>query len=564
MIHMKRMAWGLFVLLLFGALPALAATNDAAIKYAAEMIVSEYGMVSVSETLTFDEPPSEGIFVYSIPGKIAEQQSTVEGIAVNGCDSSIETTDTDINISLQNPKGEVQITYSRNVLQDGDESHDVLAVNLLPAISLPVRSATATVIMPSRFEKQDITFYGLQDISYDYYVTSQQLSGSLLAPLPPETQLQAVFTLPQGYFSHMPSPSPVVSPGQQAAQIPYDAYIARISVYVLAAICAASLLLFASSRKSEMHDGRSFGFDPSQAGYIARGYVKNGDLVGLLPYWASRGILTMELLPDRKIRFTQTRPLPDDAPHSHRQLFQALFHGQAEITLGSLSRSFRKEAHQIRMEIECGYSNEKSRVFTKSSLRAKTVSVAFLYLSLAMLLYCALPIEPMFIRIYSALLLPIVFLYALLPLLRRLYAARILPATGLVLHIAGLALFFAVMIAICLWAVRQQPQLFRMATFACASVILHSVLYLLSRKRTYAGVAQLNMLKSILYDLKNPRMDIPSADLAQLYAYSIALRIPMAGNDPWGKEITSTLRGMQKVWNWLERPITQRNWMPYY
>ncbi len=562
MVHMKRLACGLFLLLLFCALPALAATNDAAIKYAAKMIVSEYGVLSVCETLTFDEPPSDGIFVYSIPTKIAEQQSSVEGLSVEGCDSAIETTDSGVSISMHNPKGEVQITYSRSILQDGNENHDMLAVCLLPSFPLPVRSATATVVMPGRFEQQDIAFLGLQDSSYDYYVTPQQLSGSLLAPLPPETPLQAVFTLPQGYFAQAPSPSPYIRAEQEAA--PDDANVARISVFVLAAICAVSLLMFAFSRKNETHDGRGVWFDPSQAGYIARGYVRNGDLVGLLPYWASRGILRMEGLPDRRIRFTQTRPLPDDAPHAHRLLLQALFCGQSEITLGTLSRTFRKEIRQVRTEIEREYSNGESRVFTKSSLRVKTVSFAFLYLSLTTLLYCALPLAPMFIRIYAALLLPIAFLYALLPLLRRLYAARLLSAAGCILSIAGLALFIGVMITIFLWAVRLHPQLYSMAALACVSVILHSLLYLFGRKRTYAGVEQLNMLKSILYDLKNARMDMPPADLEQLYAYSIALRIPMAGNDPWGKQITSTLRGLQKVWNWLERPITQRNWMPYY
>ena len=561
---MKRMAWGLFVLLLFSALPALAATNDAAVKYSVEMIVSEYGVVSVSETLTFDEPPSEGIFVYRIPAKIADQQSSVEGLIVEGCDYASETTDLGVNISLHDPEGEVYITYSRSILQDGNENHDMLAVCLLPSISLPIRSATATVLMPSRFEQQDIAFFGLQDISYDYYATSQQLSGSLLAPLPPQTQLQAVFTLPQGYFAQMPSPLPSISAGQQGPQMPDHAIVARIGGYILAAMCAVSLLLFVFSRGSENNGGRAARFDPSQAGYIARGYVRSGDLAGLLPYWISRGILFMELLPNKRIHFVQTKPLPEEAPSAHRMLLQALLQGKTEITLGSLSQTFRKEIRQIRTQITNGYDSAENRIFTKSSERVRTVSVAFLYLSHALLFYCALPLEPVFIRIYSALVLPMVCLFALLPLLRRLYAFRIVPAIVYMLTVLGLALYFAAILAICLWAVRLQPQLHIMAAFSSASVLFHALIFLFSRKRTDAGMEQLHVLKGILNEIQHPRADSSPADLRELYAYAIALRMRMADNDPWGNEITTGLRGLQKVWNWLERPITQRNWMPYY
>ncbi len=93
------------------------------------------------------------------------------------------------------------------------------------------------------------------------------------------------------------------------------------------------------------------GIDPAMAGFLIDDDEDTQDLIALIPYWGSRGIIAMEQIPkegwfgkdDTKLK--KLRPLPDGAPDYEIEIFKGLF-GNAkssepkEILISSLKNTF--------------------------------------------------------------------------------------------------------------------------------------------------------------------------------------------------------------------------------
>ncbi len=93
------------------------------------------------------------------------------------------------------------------------------------------------------------------------------------------------------------------------------------------------------------------GMDPAMAGFLADDSGDTKDLISLIPYWGSRGIIKMEQIPkegwlgsdDTKI--TRLRPLPVDSPDYEEEIFNGLFGsyygtGEKEVLISSLKNTF--------------------------------------------------------------------------------------------------------------------------------------------------------------------------------------------------------------------------------
>lgn len=553
--RLKRAVWCLLIFLLLSIPYSAAAATGNTMKYSAQITVSAEKTLSIAETLTFASPPPDGVFVYTIPAQIADQTDSIEHVLAQGCTCAIREIDGAVELTLNGVTDSVYLSYERIASADESADTDSLAVMLLPASELPIRSAIVSLVMPTRISDQNLSIELAPNVSFDYSVTAGVLSGSLLAALPPDTPVIADFTLPEGYFINGAAANTAQQQEQPPGQ-PSANGAARVLPYAVALLCGLGLIVFALSRGRGMQSTPDAWFDPAQAGYVLRGFSKNGDLVAFLPYWAGKGVIDMELLSDRRIRFTRIGCLPESAAPAQRQLFAALFDNGDELTLGSLPQGFRARANQARSDLAHTYEQEGTRVFTKVSYRAKNFLVLCLFLSLSALFYCALPMggDYAFVSgIVMSAALCLASLFALIPLLDRLYSARAMAARR-ALCTAGLLIVFAAMSALVMAANWLHPQLTELAITSCAACILLMILYLLSRRRTPMGLQQFEMLKAILSDLRNPALDMRSADSALLYAYSIALDVPIASAEvPWGKDITRTLRDMQKIWNKLAR-----------
>lgn len=93
------------------------------------------------------------------------------------------------------------------------------------------------------------------------------------------------------------------------------------------------------------------GIDPSMAGFLIDDSGDTEDLISLIPYWGSRGIIKMEEIPKKGLfgksdtKLTRLRPLPAGAPDYEEKIFTGLFgydndFGSNEVLISSLKDTF--------------------------------------------------------------------------------------------------------------------------------------------------------------------------------------------------------------------------------
>ena len=93
------------------------------------------------------------------------------------------------------------------------------------------------------------------------------------------------------------------------------------------------------------------GVDPAMAGLLIDDSSDTEDLISLIPYWGSRGIIRMEEVPKKgwfgknDTRLTQLRPLPVGAPDYEQEIFNGLFGSESEsggnsVLISSLKDTF--------------------------------------------------------------------------------------------------------------------------------------------------------------------------------------------------------------------------------
>lgn len=88
------------------------------------------------------------------------------------------------------------------------------------------------------------------------------------------------------------------------------------------------------------------GMDPAMVGYLIDDSGDTADLISLIPYWASKGYLTIEEIDEKgwfakdDTRLTKLKELEGDAPIYQRKLFNGLFAGKEEVLVSSLKEKF--------------------------------------------------------------------------------------------------------------------------------------------------------------------------------------------------------------------------------
>ncbi len=93
------------------------------------------------------------------------------------------------------------------------------------------------------------------------------------------------------------------------------------------------------------------GIDPAMAGFLIDDSEDTHDLISLIPYWGSRGIIAMEQIDNKgwfskdDTKLIKLRPLPDGAPDYEAKIFSGLFgstdnSGEKEVLISSLKDTF--------------------------------------------------------------------------------------------------------------------------------------------------------------------------------------------------------------------------------
>ncbi len=123
------------------------------------------------------------------------------------------------------------------------------------------------------------------------------------------------------------------------------------------------------------------GMDPAMAGFLMDDSADTPDLISLLPYWGSRGIIAMEQLPKKgwfgteDTKIIRLRPLPVDSPNYEEELFNGLFGnyygtGKKEILVSSLKDSFyttmASAKTKLKKKAQIYYDEQAKKIQNKS------------------------------------------------------------------------------------------------------------------------------------------------------------------------------------------------------
>ena len=123
------------------------------------------------------------------------------------------------------------------------------------------------------------------------------------------------------------------------------------------------------------------GIDPAMAGFLMNDSADTPDLISLIPYWGSRGILKMEQISKKNwlgkedTKLTKLRPLPLGAPNYEEEIFNALFghpnSGKNEVIISSLKDTFYTKMASAKVKLRA-----KAQIFYNAEAnKIKTITI---------------------------------------------------------------------------------------------------------------------------------------------------------------------------------------------
>jgi uncharacterized membrane protein YgcG len=139
------------------------------------------------------------------------------------------------------------------------------------------------------------------------------------------------------------------------------------------------------------------GMDPAMAGFLIDDSADTPDLISLLPYWGSRGIIAMEQLPKKgwfgkeDTKIIRLRPLPVGSPVYEEEIFNGLFGnyygtGNKEILVSSLKDSFyttmASAKKKLKETAQIYYDQEAKSIQTKAIVGILVVAFVLFFIFL--------------------------------------------------------------------------------------------------------------------------------------------------------------------------------------
>lgn len=96
---------------------------------------------------------------------------------------------------------------------------------------------------------------------------------------------------------------------------------------------------------------------PAEAGVLIDDKLHERDIIALIPYWASQGLITIDeiettkmlgLMKDTDYKFTKLKSLDNNVPSFEKKLFEGLFMSRREVLLSSLRLSFYQTMGRVK------------------------------------------------------------------------------------------------------------------------------------------------------------------------------------------------------------------------
>ncbi|MBZ0327162.1 MAG: DUF2207 domain-containing protein [Altibacter sp.] len=127
--------------------------------------------------------------------------------------------------------------------------------------------------------------------------------------------------------------------------------------------------------------------DPAMAGYLINDREDTSDLISLIPYWGSKGIITMQEIPKKNwfsksdTKLTRINALPENAPLYEQKIFKGLFGStnsasKKEVLVSSLKDSFYTTMTSAKTILK----KEAQQYYEPKSEKVKKISLAALIL----------------------------------------------------------------------------------------------------------------------------------------------------------------------------------------
>lgn len=152
------------------------------------------------------------------------------------------------------------------------------------------------------------------------------------------------------------------------------------------------------------------GIDPPMAGFLIDDNEDTQDLLSLIPYWGSRGLITMEQIPKKNwfgkddTKLTRLRPLPDGAPDYEVEIFNGLFgsadtQGEKEVLISSLVNTFYTKMASakamLKAKAQIYYEAEAKKMQTRTIVATLLIGVLLFFVFLITWgLFAALAVIP--------------------------------------------------------------------------------------------------------------------------------------------------------------------------
>ncbi len=195
-----------------------------------------------------------------------------------------------------------------------------------------------------------------QEFPVQYNLTETEITGQ--ADKIGSNQAITVFAdLPEGYFT-----GEVTTPSKPAWV--FSALTLLVSSYTI-------LRALLTRRKKPVQTVEFYppdGVCSAEVGYIIDHSADNEDLISLILWWAQKGYITIEELPDKKNRrgkhsrliLHKEKKLPNDAPEYMSTFFKALFDGTSTIDLRDLDSSFVQGLTSARLMLRKEFRQERA------------------------------------------------------------------------------------------------------------------------------------------------------------------------------------------------------------
>ena len=361
--------------------------------------LAENDVLSVSETLDVDFKEPSGEFSRKIPKEIFYRSKDgvnmkyvleVRDFKVDGFDEDLEIDDSSVFTATAKSgeakfsgKRKFKISYDIVFPDDRIKDYDFFYYSVLsPEIGAAVKSFKFKVAFDKKIENLSEFSVVSGDrkeksnkLNVDVDFDKSHFSGSA-KDVPENTAVTVFMSLPEGYF--------VGGKGTFLFSL-----LAVVS-FVSACAVAALMLLLSLFQKSEKFDAEPeseppAGVSSAEVGFIVDSSADIDDVVSLVPYWASKGIVGIEeseLDGKKKVVLKRLSDLPGDAPTYERKFFDSLFASSVSLDLSNLPERVAKGVRSSRNSLSEAFKGDRELFTDKGSVWVCLVSCVFLFLFL--------------------------------------------------------------------------------------------------------------------------------------------------------------------------------------